>query len=107
MGAFATWLVGFFESVLVKMANYIIDLVQAVIDGVCAFALIVVSLFPEGPTLPAAPVLGDGSLLPVILNALNWVFPIGYIVQITVFVAAGMLAYIVIAPLARWLKLLT
>jgi hypothetical protein len=40
------------------------------------------------------------------LNVLNWCFPMQLFVTCLSFIVSGIAAYVVIAPLARWAKLL-
>lgn len=88
--------------------NTMIDLIQVVFNYLVTFALFVVSLFPAG----AAPPVYNGAI-PVsdatwsgFLNGLNWFFPIGYFVTLLGMFASAAVAYFIIAPLARWVKLL-
>lgn len=108
MAAFATWLMGFAKAFLTWMYNHAIDLIQGAIDGFAAFCLAVVGLFPAGPSLP---VFGGGQpvgpIWDTVLTALNWLFPIQFFVQCVSFSSAAILAYVLIAPLARWVKLLS
>lgn len=107
-GNFATWLIGFSKSFLAWLYNHVIDLLQGLIDGVAAFALVVIGLFPAGPSMPSgSPELPINSAMTAVVTAVNWLFPVAYCLQCITFITAGMVAYFLIAPLARWVKLLT
>ncbi len=106
MSAFAAWLMGFAKSFLSWLYNDTIDGVQSAIDGFAAAAVNLISWVPAGPSVPVF----SSSLPPswaVFVNALNWFFPFGYFVIVFTFCCAGMLAYIFVAPVLRWFKLLT
>lgn len=107
MASFAAWLVNFFESILVKGYNLLIDLFQGIFDAFITAVIAFVSLFPSGPALPAVPSAPTGTFTDIAINAINWVFPVSYMLSLVAFLVAGYLAYVFIAPLARWLKLLT
>lgn len=107
MGALASWLMGFVRVALTWLYNNMIDFVQGGIDGFVEFILLVVTLFPAGPDLPLYSADYDSGLLALCLSVINWLLPIGFLVQSVTFVGSAMLAYILIAPLARWAKLLT
>lgn len=108
MAAFATWLMGFARNWLTWLYNHAIDLLQGAIDGFFTFCLGIVQLFPAGPSLPSSGIASpSGPLWDAFLVALNWVLPVGFLVQCMGFTAAAILAYLLIAPLARWAKLLT
>ncbi|MBT1074456.1 hypothetical protein [Geobacter grbiciae] len=104
---FAAFLSGLFRNGLTWLYNVLIDLLQSVFNGFCDFAVSVVSLFPSGSSVPDSPHSVVGPVLDFFLTALNWLFPVSYVVTVVGFLVAGMLAYFVIAPLARWVKLLT
>jgi hypothetical protein len=93
---------------LVYLYNVIIDAVQVLFDYLVTFSLYVVTMFPTGATTPtfteSAPATTVYSFF---LNALNWFFPVGYFVILLTAFAAAAVAYFIIAPLARWFKLLT
>lgn len=108
MSAFAAWLMGFARTWLTWLYNNFVDFVNAGIEAFCSFILAVLSLFPAGPTLPTAyNGVPDATVLNVFLNTLNWLFPVQYFVALFGFVILAIIAYVVVAPLARWLKLLT
>jgi len=108
MSAFAAWLMGFARSFLHWLYNNTIDLIQGAIDGFAAFCLIVIQLFPAAETLPSNPyTVPASSTWDTFICALNWLFPVSYLVTLMIFSTAALVAYFVIAPLARWVKLLT
>lgn len=107
MSAFAQWLVGFFRTAVVWIWNAFIDCLQLINDALVSFLLMIVSIFPESvssPTVGAAPV---SDTFDIFLKTLNWLFPMSFLVTFVSFIVGGLLAYFVIAPLARWAKMLT
>ena len=107
MSAFSTWLISFVRNAITWFYNLFIDLIQHVSDGLATFCIFVVSLFPSGSSLPALPPAPTGGAFTAFLSTLNWIFPISFMVSMAAWLALGMLAYVFIAPLARWAKLLT
>lgn len=117
MGGFAQWLAGFVYSLFTRVYNLAIDLMQHVIDALPNFVLYLIhgdgGIFPDpsragwgGLTVPTPETFVVSDTYSVFISALNWIFPIGYMIQLSTFVAACVLAYIVVAPLARWFRLL-
>ena len=107
MASFANWIANYFVGYIVKLYNIVIDAAQLIFDGLITLIIGIVSLFPSGPSVPTGPSALTDSMGGTILNAINWVFPFSYLVTLIGFMAAGYLAYVVIAPLARWVKLST
>lgn len=107
MSSFVKWLIDFGHNFLTWLHNVFISLFQSMFDGFIDFVISVVSLFPPSSDVPAGPVVPVGHTLDLFLTALNWLFPVSYILTVSAFVVSGMLAYFVIAPLARWVKLTT
>lgn len=108
VGDLAIWLEGFVKVALSWLYNNLIDLLQSILDGFFGFCLTVLNMFPAGPIVPANSLsVPSGSVWDVFLTALNWLLPIQFLSNCLVFVAAALVAYFVIAPLARWVKLLT
>lgn len=105
MSAFAQWLLSAFNSLVSKLYNAGVDVIQGGIDGVAALCVSLIALLPAGDPLPsgmpAAPV--SESWLAVI-RCINWLFPMQYLVTCVTFLVTGLLAYIAIAPLMKWLK---
>lgn len=102
-----SWLKDFFYQYAVILANYIIDLLQDILDAFCDFAVDVVAMFPSGPQLPVISETPVGAVFQEFLVALNWAFPIDHLISIVTFTSLGYLAFIIISPLARLLKLTT
>ncbi len=95
-------------AILAYLFNIIVDFVQVLFDYIVQFALWVVGLFPSGAAIPVySDATPTGSTFSAFVNVLNWFFPIGYFVSLLTVFAAACVAYFVIAPLARWVKLLT
>lgn len=107
MSAFAQWLSGFLFTFVEWIFNSFVDLLQLLSDSLADFAMSVISLFPSGSLMPSLPSAPTGGTFLLFLQALNWLAPIGFFAQLISWASAGMLLYLVIAPLARWLKLLT
>lgn len=105
--AICTFILTFGRNFLTWLYNTFIDMAQAVFNAFIDFVITVVALFPAGSTLSGAPSAPTGPIFDAALKAINWVFPVSYFLTVVAFVIAGMLAYWVIAPLARWVKLLT
>jgi len=107
MSAFAQWLMGQLTALVEWFYNAAIDLLQALIDLIPSFILSLLSLFPDGSGMPALPSMPESSAtLTAFLSTLNWVFPLGYALQLFGWVSVSMLAYFALAPLFRWAKLL-
>lgn len=110
MGAFATWLAGFAKTAWIWLINYGIDFIQATFNELIDFIFTVMSIFPgcdgcgNSPHLPTTP---TGQIFAMVIQTLNWIFPIQYMIAIVGYFVCGITAYIIIAPVARWLKLLT
>lgn len=107
MAALAQWLMGLLRSFLTWLYNHLISLLQAVFDSFIDFCIYVIGMFPQGDPTPDPGSSPVGPVLDVMLDCLNWLFPVSYYVTLVAFLVSGMLAYVVIMPLARWLKLLT
>lgn len=107
MANFASWLLNFARNFLTWLYNIGIDFLQALNDSLVTFIISVVSLFPSGSPVPDGPVKPVGDTVDIFLNCLNWLFPLQYLMIVSGFIVAGMLSYVIIAPLARWAKLLS
>lgn len=106
MAAFAQWLIGFVRTAWVWLINHLVDLVQVTMDTLVDFLIYVVSLLPAGGNPPGA--TGDGGeSWGVFMTTINWLFPLDFLVESVTWLCAGMLLYVVAAPLARWAKTLT
>ena len=106
MANFVSWLLNFGRNFLTWLYNTGIDLLQALNDSLVTFIMSIVTLFPSGTPVPDGPIKPVGDTVSVFINCLNWLFPVQYLMTVSAFVVGGMLAYIIIAPLARWAKLL-
>lgn len=106
MAALAAWIKSFFTSYLVHLYNIVIDALQGISDTLADFVLSVISMFPSGTGLPSMVATPAGSAFTVFLQCLNWIVPVSYLVQLVSWSVAGMLLYVAIAPLARWVKAL-
>lgn len=107
MAAFANWLIGFAKSFLIWMYNHGIGWFQAAIDGFFTFALTLVNLLPDGAAVPVHDIIPDAGMLDQLLNVINWLFPVAYLITCTTWVVGGMVAYLAIAPVLRWVKILS
>jgi hypothetical protein len=104
--AFTQWFTSFCKTFLSWLYNHGIDLLQHMSDGLVDFIISVVTLFPSGSTVPALGSAPVGESATQFFHTLNWLFPVSFFVSCVSFIAAGMLAYVVIMPIARWAKLL-
>ncbi len=107
MGGFAQWLLAALKSFVVWIWNGGVDIVQKCMNGLVDFLILIVSLFPTGSTTPSLSAHPAGNTWDTFITTLNWVFPVSFIVTFIGFIVAALLAYFIIAPLARWAKLLT
>jgi hypothetical protein len=107
LGNFANWLMGFAKTFLAWGYNNIISILQGAIDGFAAFCILVVGLFPAGSSVPSPGAVPSDSTWTIVVQCLNWFFPVSYFITVVTFVCTSLVAYFVIAPLARWVKLLT
>lgn len=101
------WLLGYAEVFLSHLSNALIAILQAVIDGLGAFIAAVLALLPSGSTIPALPSIPTGSTWAVFLNALNWFFPISYIVTLVTWGTGAIALYFSVCVIGRWAKILT
>ena len=110
MGEFASWLMGFVSGALTWLYNYLIFLLQHLSDAVVDLIMLIVSMFPQAciVPMPSVPSLASSSASVAVffLQALNWLFPLSYLITVVQWLTCGMLLFIVVAPLARWAKLL-
>lgn len=105
---FATWLGGYLDYCLEMWKVQMLNLLQFLSDQILAFIQWILTLWPEAcrvsfPSVPDTPV---GSIFSQVIAVLNWLFPISFFAQLSIWLACAMLAYLIIAPLARWAKLL-
>lgn len=92
---------------LVKFKIAIVGLLQTIVNLFVDFALYVVSLFPSDPGLPSPGQSPAGAVMDIVFQTVAWLFPIPYIASLVGTIVASVVLYFVIAPLARWVKLLT
>lgn len=105
---FAEWLNQYLNYCFEMWKTEMIRLLQFISDQLLAFCQWILSLWPEAcGTLPSLPSTPAGAVFTKFIGVLNWLFPISFISQLAIFLALAMLAYLIIAPLARWAKLLT
>lgn len=107
MADFATWLLSFIQTAIIWLINQLIDLLQILSDTLVDFIISIVTLFPEGSSLPIMPSAPYGGVFDTMITCVNWLFPVSYSITCLTFVTASIISYIIIAPLARWAKLLT
>lgn len=107
LSAFVTWFTSYCKSFLVVVYNACIDLLQGAFDGLMTFIVTIISAFPVATPIPTNMGTPISSTFTVFITCLNWIFPIQFLVTLVGVVASSMIAYLVIAPLARWAKLLT
>lgn len=101
-----TFLIGWAQYVAVLILNFLVDVANATLDGIVAFATFCATLMPTGRVLPTLPTLPSGSVWEFCLKGLNWFFPISFIAAATLFALGAAVAYALIAPVLRWIKLL-
>ena len=108
LNGLTSWLLGFGTTFLAWLSNLAIDTINALINAISTAAISVVSLFPAASSTPSPLAMPATSpTLSAFINGLNWFFPIGYLVTVVTFVAGTIVSYFIIAPLARWFKVLT
>lgn len=107
MSSLFSLLLDWTNAAMTWLYNLFIDFFQSFLDIFFSFAVSIVSLFPAGAPLPSLGASPTTVAFSSFINALNWFFPIGYLVSVVTFLVTAMLAYFFIAPLARWFKLLT
>lgn len=107
MSAFAAWLMGFAKSFLVWGYNDLIGMINGGIKGLCAFILTLVSLFPASTNTISNGAAPANTVFSMTVTALNWLFPMVYLMAVISFVTAGMVAYFSVCIIGRWLKVLT
>lgn len=100
------WLLKWGKILAIWIANFVVDLLQSGIDAFAALIVFVAGLWPSGPSLPSMPDTPSGAVWNITLVTLNWLFPVSYFVSMITFLVTAIIAYLVIAPLARWAKLM-
>lgn len=102
-----TYLSQWGEWILTKLHILLVSFVQSIIDLFIDLALYVVGLFPADPGLVSPGESPAGAVMDIVFQTVAWLFPIPYIFTLVGTIVASVLLYFVIAPLARWVKLLT
>lgn len=95
------------EWVLVKLKIALVTLLQGIVNLFVDFALYVVSLFPADPGLASPGESPTGAVMDIVFQTISWLVPVPYLFTLVGTIVASVLLYFVIAPLARWVKLLT
>ena len=103
---FVDWFKAFCASFWVTVHNGFIDSVQIAFDALITLALSVVGMFPAATPMPAVPAAPTGSVFDIFIMCLNWIFPIQFIVTVTLVVVAAVVAFFAVSPIARFFKLI-
>jgi hypothetical protein len=98
---------GFARTFLTWGYNVLIDSINAFIKALCTFIVSLASLLPASITPPNAGAAPGGAVSSMMIQVLNWLFPMQYLLTVVGFVTAGMLAYFASAVVLRWFKVLT
>lgn len=88
--------------VCVKLINGIVDIVNAIIQGIADLGSYAAGLLPSY-TVPTPGQLVDQSDF---LSALNWLLPISFFVDCLAMMVAAYATYHLVGPVLRWVKLL-
>lgn len=102
-----TFLIQWADWLLVKFKISLVGLLQLILDLFVDFALYVVSLFPSDPGLSSPGESPFGPVMDVVFQTISWLFPVPYLFTLVGTIVSSVVLYFVIAPLARWAKLLT
>lgn len=113
LSVFFLALIPFFFS---GFTNALIDLLNIIISMLGPAAINVIGMFPPNPCLSTIASCSDvaaqvgtlGSpIVQTIINLLAWVFPMQFLANLIGCVLMSIMCYFLIAPLARWFKLIT
>jgi hypothetical protein len=107
LSGITSWLLSWGQLLLDKLKNIFIEIIQIIIDSIADLILYVIGLFPVAPpdaSMYAAPV---SSVMSTAVQVVCWVLPVSYLLTLITFLVAGITSYFIIAPLARWAKLLS
>lgn len=99
---FINWLWNSFLYICVKLANLIIDMINAIIKGVADLGSYAAGLLPDY-TVPTPGQMIDQSDF---LSALNWIMPVSFFVDCLAMMVAAYATYHLLGPLLRWAKIL-
>lgn len=92
---------------LLKLKILLVGFVQVVLDAFADFALYVVSLFPADPGLGSPGDAPVNAVMDIVFTTVAWLLPVPYLFTLVGTIVSSVLLYFLIAPLARWFKLLT
>lgn len=106
LAALCSWLVTWGKTLAIWIINFLVDVVNAAIVALAAVITAIAGLLPVGTGLPSMPSTPSDSLWGITIQTLNWLFPINLMISCFEFVGLSLIAYVAIAPLARWAKLL-
>lgn len=96
--------------------NAMIDLINALILVVSTFIMGLLALFPGNPCgsliaacseATSAVTAPSTELWTIVLQAIAWLLPMAYLVNLVGCVMTSVMIYFAIAPLMRWAKLIT
>lgn len=113
MMAAVQWLYNGLIVLLEYLFNIIIDLIQHVIDSLPTFMLSVVQLFtyycPPPPFMTQGSISSgaSGSIMSIMLQTLNWIFPMSFVIGYIQFMICAIIAYFMYCVIMRWLKITT
>lgn len=106
LSALCSWLLGWGKVLAVSIINFHIDCLNAAIVALVAVISSIANLLPVGNILPSLPSVPQSATWQSLIQTLNWLFPVQFIISCFAFTTTAILAYVMIAPLARWAKLL-
>jgi len=107
VNAITTFISNFFLGLIIRLHNLLVELLQNGYDGMIDFMISIIGLFPDGPPLPAIVSTPVGETFTVFLSALNWFFPISFMLDMVQWLATGYVLFLFVAPIARFFKLVT
>lgn len=106
LAALCSWLLAWGKTLAVGIINFLVDCINAAIVAFVALITAIANLLPAGSLMPSLPPVPESGAWAATLQTLNWLFPVGFIINCFAFITTALLAYVMIAPLARWAKLL-
>lgn len=106
LSALCSWLLGWGKVLGATIINFLIDCINTAIVALVAIITAVANLLPSGSSMPSLPALPESGTWSTMIQTLNWLFPVGFIINCFGFITTALLAYVMIAPLARWAKIL-
>jgi hypothetical protein len=102
LGSFIDWLVSNLATIRDNFINAQVELLNDIIDRFCAGIVYCLSFLPDF----TMPTLGQISTDNQVMSFINWFIPFDILAAIVVIWIASEIAYIVIAPVLRWFKLI-